>query len=264
MKIAFLSIASFVSTLALAQMNVMDTLQKYSYYVFGNKELPDGLSMQTVEGTCFFVKAGDKTFLVSAKHVMTSWSTSDASKPDLYPDTLFVRFPLSDTGRFIDYPIDIRNIKAHAEGSYYYNEPDIFVMEFPETDKIQINAIDEIMPDDSAKGLLASAVVYGFPPQKNKKIKMGAYLEARLFSSPYENITYRDNKRNVPVSDTINYLIKCTTDVQAGYSGAPVFLKNDDSDQWHFAGIVSQGVPGDNYFFVVKPVWLQQKIKGEL
>ena len=262
MKISFLCIASFTSTLALAQTNVMDTLQKYSYYVFGNKESPDGLSMQTVEGTCFFVKAGNKTFLVSAKHVITSWSTSDASKPDLYPDTLFVRFPVADTDSFIDYPIDIRIIKAHVQGSYYYNEPDIFVMEFPETDKIQINTIEDIKLDDPPKGLLASAVVYGFPPQINNKIKIGAYLEARLFSSPYENITYRDNKRNVPVSDTINYLIKCTTDVQGGYSGAPVFLKNDGSERWYFAGIVSQGVPVDNYFFVVKPVWLQQKIKG--
>ena len=264
MKISLLCIAGFIPNLVLAQTNIMDTLQKYSYYVSGKKKSPDGLSMQTVEGTCFFVKAGNKTFLVSAKHVMTYWSTSDASKPDLYPDTLFIRFPAADTGRFIDYPVDIRQIKAHVQGSYYYKEPDVFVLEFPDTAKIQINTIEDITLHDPPKDLLASAVVYGFPPQISDGIKKGAYLEARLYSSPLENITYQDNKRNVPVSDTINYLIKCRTDVSGGYSGAPVFLKNDGSDRWYFAGIVSQGVPGDNYFFVVKPVWLQKKIGEEL
>ena len=48
--------------------------------------------------------------------------------------------------------------------------------------------------------------------------------------------------------------------VQAGYSGAPVFLKNDGTEEWYFAGIVSQGVPGENYFFVVKPSFLLHEI----
>jgi hypothetical protein len=254
--LAVLYIASFIPMTILAQTHPMDSLKKYSYYVFGNQPTPDGKSMQTVEGGCFFVKADSGIFLVSAKHLFTSWSTADAEKPVLYPDTLFVRLTAADGNGFVDFPIDIRKIKAQVQGSFYYNEADIFVLPFPDTGRFTINAISLAEIEPVSADTKTSSIVYGFP-------KTNPYhLEGRVFSSPGENITYRDNKRNVDVNDKINYLIECEGVVQGGYSGAPVFLKKDGSETWYFGGIVSQGVPGDNYFFVVKPVFLLQAIES--
>jgi hypothetical protein len=247
-------IAGLMPAVTLAQNDNMDRLATYSYYVFGKQPTPDGKSMQTVEGTCFFVKAGAKTFLVSAKHLLTGWSTSDAEKESVYPDTLFIRFAVPGGKRVIDYPLDIKEIKAEAAGSFYYNEPDLFVMEFQAGDSIRMNTIDAIQLRQPPAATSAASIVYGFP-------KIAPFhLEGRLFSAPGQNITYRDHKRNVDISDTINYLIKCSGPVARGYSGAPVFLKNDGSDEWYFGGVVSQGVPGENYFFVVKPDYLLRAI----
>ena len=82
-----------------------------------------------------------------------------------------------------------------------------------------------------------------------------AYLEGQVVTAPQENLQYQDHKRNRAVSDTVNYLVKSTGEVQGGYSGAPVFLKRK-TGEWFFGGVVSQGVPGDNYFFIVKPLLL--------
>jgi hypothetical protein len=259
MRLIFLFfIAGCIPIRMSAQTFSMDSLSKYSYYVFGKQPTADGKSMQTVEGTCFFVTAGNKVFLVSSKHLMTGWSTSDAEKASFYPDTLFVRFAIPGGKETIDYPIDIRDIKAKVTGSFYYAEPDIFIMEFKDSGSIRMNTITDIDPQQAPAGTGASSLVYGFPKRKP------FYLEGRLFSSPQENISYRDHKRDTAVSDKINYLIKCTGIVQGGYSGAPVFLKNDGTENWYFAGIVSQGVPGDNYFFVVKPLFLLQELPIDL
>ena len=248
----FLTILTAIT--AMAQNHAMDSLKKYSYYVFGKQPTADGESMQTVEGTCFFIKTDSTVFLVSAKHLMTSWSTADAEKLSLYPDTLFIRFPSAGNSSFFDFAIDIRPLKAAAEGSYYYNEPDIFVMPFPDAAKFSVNMLSVTELEPIPAGVNAASVVYGFP-------KTDPFLlEGRLYSSPAENISYRDNKKNAAISDKINYLIKCDGMVQGGYSGAPVFLKNDDAAAWYFGGIVSQGVPGDNYFFVVKPAFLLEQV----
>ena len=252
--IFLLFMAGFIPMMTLAQTVTMDTLKKYSYYVFGKQPTADGKSMQTVEGSCFFVRTEAKVFLVSSKHLMTGWSTSDAEKTALYPDTLFVRFAVPGGNGIIDYPIDIREMKVNVTGSFYYNDPDIFVVEFPDADSIRMNTIRGIDLQNLPADTGASSLVYGFPKTNP------FYLEGRLFSSPRENIAYRDHKRSTDVSDKINYLIKCKGAVQGGYSGAPVFLKNDGTDNWYFAGIVSQGVPDENYFFVVKPLFLLRKL----
>jgi hypothetical protein len=255
--ICLLFTAGWVPMGTTAQTNTMDSLSNYSYYVFGNQPTADGKAMQKVEGTCFFVKREEKVFLVSAKHLMTGWSTSDAEKQRLYPDTLFVRFAVPGGKGIIDYPIDIRSIKANVTGDFYYKEPDIFVIEFPAADSIRVRTVPDIETPSLISGIGASSVVYGFPAIAP------FFLEGMVFSSPGQNITYRDHKRNADVSDSINYLIKCAGVVRGGYSGAPVFLKNDGTDNWYFAGIVSQGVPGDNYFFVVKPSYLLRALDQE-
>ncbi|MEO6315288.1 MAG: hypothetical protein ABIU63_08585 [Chitinophagaceae bacterium] len=247
-----LFLITFNPVIAPAQLSAMDTLKQYSYYVFGNQPTPDGQFLQKVEGTCFFVQKGEDVFLVSAKHLMTGWSTADAEKQLLYPDTLYIRFPITGSSGFVDFPVDIRAIKQGVLGSYYYNEPDLFIMPFPEAANFNVSIVYvDALALASAENN-AISVVYGFPKEAP------FYLEGRVFSLPGERISYRDHKRNADVNDTINYLIKCGGEVQGGYSGAPVFLKNEDASTWHFGGVVSQGVPRENYFFVVKPVFLQQ------
>ncbi|MEP6747023.1 MAG: hypothetical protein ABJB86_04825 [Bacteroidota bacterium] len=175
----------------------MKSLKKYSYYIFGNQLTADGKSMQTVEGTCFFVRTGCSVFLVSAGHLMNGWSTADGEKNALYPDTLFVRFSIPGDKGIIDYPIDIRKNKERTISGFYYNEPDIFVMEFPAADTIRMNTLADINASQLTADTNASFVVYGFPKTNP------FYLEGRLFSSPQENLGYVDHKRNTPVSDKI-------------------------------------------------------------
>jgi hypothetical protein len=244
-----------------------DSLKEHSYYIYGNQKSADGSYMVSVEATCFFVRAGEKIYLVSAKHVLTSWSTADSTKPAVYPDTLFVRIPLTNSGPVTDIPVDIRDIKSGAHGSYYYNEPDIFAMEFSDPGKTKINAfnIADIAADSIAtkKRDQAAAVAYGFPAGTKTNEKSPVPLSGRVFSLPDENINYRDNQRGAEVRDIVNYLVKFDEPVKPGYSGAPVFLEDKDSAKWFFAGVISQGVPEGNYMFVVKPGFLRNEIQRD-
>lgn len=248
------------ATGAEAQDSIPGSLKEYSYYIYGNQKSADGSYMQTVEATCFFVRSAAKLFLVSAKHVLTSWNAAGSAKPALYPDTLYVRIPLPDPDSFKEVAVDIRELKAGVHGSYYYEDPDVFAIPFNDPGYNGINAFDiaDIGPGSNpSKSLAATAVVYGFPASGKKSL---VSLNGRLFSSPNENINYRDNGRAIEVRDTINYLIKFGDPVQAGYSGAPVFLNYDGQDKWYFAGVISQGVPEGNYMFVVKPLAARDRI----
>lgn len=244
-----------------------DSLMKYSYFVYGKKQV--GKNIDSKQGTCLFIRKGGKIFLVSAKHVFTVWQSNDSSISTKRFDTLYIRFPKSDGKGAVFHPIDVRRYNDQIEGSYYYKDPDLFVIEFKAAEKYQINSIEKLF-NNSLGNKNDNFICFGFPSAKNETPNNFMFVSAKnfrgtLISSLNENLNYQDRRRNVKVADAINYAVTTRSNVYGGgYSGAPVFIQDGKSRKWYFGGIVSQGLPIDRLVFIVKPSILINRIDGNL
>src|SRR5688572_22722007 len=110
------------------QAHPVDSLQKFSYFIFGAEggyfNRPDGTIAHFVSGTCFFVKDSNRTFLVSAKHVLTPFNPVDSTLNPHFPNTLYVKMKSAKTDNDTLWSINVKEIKDTVSGSFDYKDPD--------------------------------------------------------------------------------------------------------------------------------------------
>jgi hypothetical protein len=245
-----------------------DSLIKYSYYIYGVYKGNDINHVNITQGTCFFIKYKEKTFLVSAKHVLTSWSASNSVKRGNYPDTLYVRLRKVNQNEFTFYPLDISSLKNDEKEDFYFNEPDYCFIEIKDANKFQINSIENLIFRNS-EITIQNALIFGYPELddddfSNFRLRDASCIEGVLVSSPNENINYNFAVKNKQIFDSINYAVKSKSRVKPGYSGAPVFLYKPSTKQWIFSGVTSQGITEDSLIFIVKPNYLLSNLKEKI
>ena len=232
-----------------------DSLAKYSYMIYGSYH--NGKDSVTVTGTVFFIKKGAKTYLVSAKHVLSGWDVKNGSKSSHYPDIMYIRLKKDGQTHFC--PVDIQQVKKKSNGGFYYTDSDVVVMEFKEAGNYDINSIENMVSKEiPSKAQKVS--VHGFPVHdaSNYRYRGFSSMTASIASNPEEVVYYKDTETGIMVKDTINYAIMPNADVKSGFSGAPVFVFRNGA--WVFGGLVSMYFQSDNYVTVVKPSIILKQI----
>lgn len=218
-----------------AQQNDFDSLKKYSYRV-------DGVSPNIpsfVDGTGCFFRKGGQLYFITAKHVLSGCTMKGKSifKDDDYPDVLLVSGK-SDSDRYAGLAIPIRKIRDSLPCLPLLEDPDIIAIPVENKWHIKVYSIENFI--SSPIDINGEVKVFGFPSDSNYKNNRrnfsagagnlhwfsGDYdLDVR--SSIFNNLLLNKNKK-IPIDSSLK-----------GYSGSPVFFKEQNSNQWKIAGVLS-------------------------
>jgi hypothetical protein len=250
---------------AIPQTNYdVNELKQYSYLVLGLNNVRDSSGFMRFDdypATCFFVRQNGKLFIVSAKHVFTSWDY-DSNKRRIYPDTLSVRLynPEGIVFQFIKFSIKQFNDSITGQAN---NDPDVFPIEFNDTGFFQINSIEKFIKPIQ-KNLIDSIYTFGYPA--NISLHGGENL--KKFMNQSASLTYGVLSQDFDLPLTFNRAIEYTqygfgrnnSDTKKGCSGSPVFIKLKGTNEFIFGGIFSRASNTPPLGFAVKPEYLAQKI----
>jgi hypothetical protein len=225
----------FITDYSFAQLNKsVDSLKKYSYFIGGDTTLLEGIGHS--QGTAFFVKKGDKKFLVAAKHTLSGCDNFNYKEPR-YPNSMKVLIPNTKLSINDTFMVRTAIIKDTANCSSFAQDADamIYPLDKATIKKSKLNFINSRISKIQSK--YASIIFWGFP--KGSK-------EPKLFSS--KNFTVEEFKLTklsdgTFINDSINYYITIhDEDVNEGligFSGAPVFLQDGLSLKFAFLGVLS-------------------------
>ncbi|MCC7401309.1 MAG: hypothetical protein IT214_07475 [Chitinophagaceae bacterium] len=121
-----------------------DSLAKYSYLLFGflnQTKQGEFIRFYPWQATGFFIKKEKRVFLVSVKHALSPCKFSNGIDYDKYPDNFFIR--LSNNKEDLDlYSVETKLIRDTVKCfTYYYEDPDIFIIELIGLDSSKLNCI---------------------------------------------------------------------------------------------------------------------------
>lgn len=245
--------------------NVDVDLSKFSYLVIGFYDIKaeNGLqTFKTTQGTCFFIRNNSKLFLVSAKHTLTAWDPEVSQKRTSFPDKLNLRI-FDTAGNAIHHSLDMKKANESISGGYTYDDPDIYMVEFPDDPKYVINSVEGFIDSSITIKQGDNIMLYGYPVDyaffgkaqldalqtKKPTLVTAAPLSS---DSPYRN----DMLKRL---ETLNYAIQRTDTInRAGCSGAPVFVLQGDG--WKFGGIFINSSLEVPVSLVLKPEFVFAKL----
>lgn len=238
-----------------------DSLVKYSYFLQGYADATASIS----QGTGFFINNNGEKLLVTAKHVLTG-CRFNGTKDRTIPDEMILYLNENTTSSFNFLSLNLKEIKDTADCQQYYLSPDIISYPVHDTTGKSIFAIDKFLPSHLPRHT-GKIVVFGYPSFNN--IDSGRYFvrpAMKLELGEYdlhESFTYMDPTGS-SVVDTINYTVKpqdlMITSKLKGYSGSPVFIQDDEIQQWAFLGVIIAIDDKNNLLTIVKPSTLLQKL----
>lgn len=213
-----------------------DSLAKYSYRLIGlDFDENTNRGYTKTLGTGFFIKKGERFFLVTAKHVLSGcdWRKKDPSHPQ------YMQIMLDgDSQTFDVIPVPVMRIKDTATCANFNIDLDLIVVEVKNVIGKKINSVESFIGESkTSNGNNIS--IFGYPgfanPQyakftTNKKIQPS---EIRLGN----NYTFMNDD-----SDTLNHKIfvdsvKVDT-LLTGYSGSPVFMRTSNN-RWQIIGLLA-------------------------
>jgi hypothetical protein len=251
----------FVYSLTIAQ-NDYDSLEKYSYYIDGNNINNADLvnKYELAEGTGFYINRHHHKYFITAKHVI-SGCDYNGNQSVRYIDTMMI-FYNDSNGLKIYKPwhIGIQElIKSHLCAPAYLYADTISVLKSDTNSVYCINNLANEITPEKTNGI----IVFGFPLSNN--ISEGGYTikpASKIISFNYElntNVSISDSLGNTYI-DSLNYYIKLKDFVVGntleGFSGAPVFVKNTDSNKWYLLGMMIAINTHANLICVIKSKYL--------
>ena len=212
-------------------------------------------------------------FYISAKHVLGAFDVfcnkrvTNEFEPHESVKISYVR----DKIPFENLPINASKIRDSSICDSLYKTPDISALRVDHRKlKNSINSIDIFLQDYfPSKYNLGEICIVGFPESAIIHNPGGGAIFPKAssfiipkgeFSVMYNQIIKYGGKW---VQDTINFAIRPfnkSLDSLSGYSGSPVFLKNNYSNEWVFIGIFS-AVMDDKYLLVVKPKYVIRELE---
>ena len=243
-------------------------LKKYSYPIYGFKATPGAGGMMQLHsggGTGFFVKMNGRTFLVSAKHVLTRWDGDSLRKKIDYPDTLKIRIP-DISGDTIDYPISFKKINDTITGGAFFEEADIYAIEFPSASNYKINSIESFL-DTCNLNSRDTISFYGYPAIieplnsidalerfRNRALTLSIGFYALKSTFPFTIVDQR--------YDNFDYgLLRTDAFDKRGCSGSPLFKKDSATGRLIFVGLLSKADTVTRSCLIVRPEFILKKIK---
>jgi hypothetical protein len=226
-----------------------DSLYKYSYWISGIKQVLDNqldttrVLIESVGGTCFFIRHNGSIYLITAQHVLIGCLDSLPIKDKTYPDFMNLWVGESEYTKAFHIQIDVRTIKDTSNCRQLYEAPDVFVIKMPDMPELaNIFSVEKYLRNDihsvtdivfHGYPLSSGANVFNKPPPSNIRLPAKSY---KLSDGMY----YSESK----ITDSINYIIYPNNldfgDLH-GYSGSPAFFKDHKTGGWVLFGLLCAG-----------------------
>jgi hypothetical protein len=220
--------------LSITSFAQIDSLSKFAYLIYSPFE--DSL----VKGTCFFTKVKNKTYLITANHVLTGNDPMTFKKfhRQLKP-WVRIKSSYSKQDTFLGVELCKDTSLFH-----YYDKPDLAIIEFKNAEKFDINYINGFFEYQNSQHIRqpSSIVAVGYGGCKEFKNPDSLFLIEPEFLIGVINtdINRKDIFQHPTGYDRINYLadsVLITTNSMHGFSGCPAFLFYDNKPPI-FGGVV--------------------------
>lgn len=186
-------------------------LEHYSYLIFGRTK-----ANCTVQATGFLVKARNKTFLVTACHVINGWYYESFEKYGSYPDTLFLRLRHKKNGKPVFLPLDIRRVKNEKPDAEW---PDVYFFPVNIPDSCETEELTDVITTPTIGQAIPNAIrVYGYRITDDTDT---IAFDKLLVSKGSGILINNDDYTCDPFSYKFHY---SGNDLGPGDSGAPVYF----------------------------------------
>lgn len=231
---------------ALTQSIPSDSLIKYSYRTHGYVETDSGIVKAS--GTGFFYKYKNKLYFITAKHNLSGCIQANGTvfKDSVHPNSLMIMSGTKEEG-FAS--IDIRIIKDTASCLPVESYPDIIAVPINSAPQGKIYSVEEFVESSLIEE--STVQVFGFPASQD--IRNGREFAAPASSLHWEgmyhinNLAYSGNYRLINENKDIDLIVDLR-----GYSGSPVFIKNERTGRWHLVGALSGGNNKESNLVIAK------------
>lgn len=215
------------------------SLEKYSYLVYGKITTYDPHRYGINNGTGFFLRKGNKLFFITAYHVLHAWDPnsfhSQISEGMHWPEKMYIRVQRKDNNQRDSIEIDLSKHNKENDQFHGFEKPDICKIEIKNYSQYNIFSVEEYIDPKSFYLEPISITSYGYA---------GSHRDIKPSNTSLKLYSSLDNAL-VTNSDTIafNYIVTFTGKAGPGYSGAPVFFQSiiQDSLKSTFGGIVIAG-----------------------
>lgn len=199
----------------------VESLKEYSYFLFVHNS---GNTNTGYSGTGFFVKAGSKLFLITARHNISGHQYDKPVWPEKY-NTLGIRYFFDGKIGLRTYPIDHLYEQLKNDQS-----PDIVALPIPEF-PVPVKAFDLENLTNTTK--TDSVIYWGFPRShpdfQTKRFEIDALSEKGKGVEPDEEIKKLEHWHEHSYYNSKG---------GPGFSGSPVFYFSEDNKVLGFAGVV--------------------------
>ncbi|MBS1520904.1 MAG: hypothetical protein JST50_07915 [Bacteroidetes bacterium] len=221
-------------------------LPKYSYLIYGYSS-----SGSCVQATGFFVSKRNRTYLVTACHVINGWLFESFDKKESYPDTLFVKTELKNTQRDTSLAIDISKLKYIKADP---NSDDIYFIPINIPPGCEIYRLDSLILNFTPitaipKEVLAYGFIVGDDELSSKQF-------FKMPSLPNRATVYIPDWDAYSCSPLVYELGYSGADLGPGNSGAPVYFitgNSDDAAHLQFGGLLFGGNQTKHRALVIRP-----------
>jgi hypothetical protein len=235
MKSIFITLSIvFISIISKGQ-NDFDSLSKYSYLVLGYM---NGETYQN--GTGFFIKTKDGYKFITAKHNVSCINTfTKQPLPNKY-DFIGIVYDDTVTKSATTIKLDIRQVKPVLPNTFFYETPDIVILDII---GLKVNAIIYSVEkfidtlNDGNKNF-EKLIAYGY--KKDTVHKTADSLKTSYYEGTFADMRHTNPRYST--NDSLNYVIQ--PEITQGMSGSPVFFKystnkNGISEEWiELGGVV--------------------------
>ena len=234
---------------AQGQRGIVDTakLPKYSYLIYGYSPLGS-----SVQATGFFVNKRNRTYLVTASHVVNGWFFASFDEKGSYPDTLFVKVGLKNNQRDTTLAIDISTLK-HIKADPYSHDIYFIPVSIPancKTYRLDSLILNYVPISHVPQTILTYGFIIGDQDLSSRQFKGPASKKAMAHLPDW----------NAYACSPLTYEIAYSgDDLGPGDSGAPVYFISKNSGRKHdsttlkFGGLLFGGNRLKHRASVIRP-----------
>lgn len=202
-----------------------DTLNKFSYVVFGLLYSKKNQTVYSAGGTAFFIKKNAHTFLIGAKHVFTPFFSKENKSALL----LYIKDKKGCTTDFIVLQSNYTNLPTE-------DSVDLVCLEIFDSLNYKLHGVEQFVMPQFNKPNTIDVYGYGVNTYNDTSVIYGCTLPEHFHIINKSTKYYSDSlyKRDILIG---NEFMK-TDSTMHGYSGAPIFLQEKKTNNVRVMGVL--------------------------
>lgn len=219
---------------------ITSSVQKYAYWVTTSFMRSDAPIFIRRSGTGFFIRRNGRLFFITAMHLVAELKSENGNNVN-HAHSINIHFSDKTSNAKLEYIAPFFAPLGYVFPGFW-DQPDVAV--FPIEDfNLPVHSVDELEIEDSTS--FNNVKVCGFPEKLIYNPLHKAYINT---VSTFFDFTVNETEtlNQVLLEDyrvcIFNYVLYCEKlkDINTyGYSGGPVFVRNNQTDSWRMAGLYS-------------------------